>query len=1446
MIRVLIGAIASIMVLMAIAFFGPSLIDWNSQKTYVVSAVRALTGRDVTIGGDVELTVLPSPALTARSVALDNRPAAAEPVSADLEELRLSVAFWPLFRGEIRVEQVVFVRPTIHLESAPGDHAGGPGGWAQVLQAVGAEQLGTDWLAGRLRFESYAIEDGTLVYRDGAAADEQRIERVHATVVANPTAGQLTIDGRADLLGRPAMFEAILDRFDGAGSTRVRALLELPDAAVSGAFDGTLTQRLEAVDLRGHVTGGGADLAALVAVFSGDQGPDAWPTPEMMRGVDFSFGAELIGERDEVRLTALELSLGEVRLNGEATARPGLPLGLEARLEADTIDLDRILSAAGSDLTSVPRLVLPAALAADLDLTIETLRYRGDAVRQARLQGGLGDGTATIYEASALLPGETTVSLSGQLADDGSGPRFAGYIRTAADSLPATLDWLGVERTGAVADHLRSVELSGEVAATPKQLELHHIELTAGGHQARGGIVVALKERPALGVGLLIDRLDLAPYLDLAGGQEGESSWSHLSGLLHGFDANMDVRVETLVHPDITVDDFHLAGTLHDDVLSLEDLSGRDAAGNALRFSGAVSRLNEAPALAGTLDLRVADPGPLAGLADFDPEPLEALAPFKLRGEVRAEPGALGFEVALAALGGQADLSGTAALSDAPMTFDLAVEASHKDLSKLANRLADRQVFGPGLGRLTAKARVTGSMRRIEVSGLSGTLGPARAKGGFAIDLTAERPVLHDLDLDLAARHANVARLLTALAWPSPVKPALGGLDLAGRLTGSGSALRLSGFTGRIGPAALSGEITARPTGFDAGPAGFELTDLDLAVKLRHPSLAGLLAALSIEPPVAPSFGAVKVSGRVSGRPSALALSELRGRVGPVEMAGTATVDLSGPVPAATDMTLDLLLAHPDLAVLAAAMGRPGTVPESFGGIDLRGELTGTRERLQVSGLQGTIGPGRLQGVLAADLTGARPKVDLDLTTGPLPLALLLASSGGFVSGSDGDAANPGGGWSNAPLDLSRLRTFDADLRLRSTAWLYGDTRLADAGVRATLRNGAFNLRELSGKLFGGDLKLAGKVEAGRQIDVGLMVEASGLELSRVLRLHTDFDRLSGPVTVKASLLSRGSSAAELVAGLEGRGTLVGTLDVAAKAKEAASAALLALLGGDDAPGGAIDPTHTLLNAFSGEPAELTGSFAISRGVVRTDDARIDGRGGYAMTRGQADLAAWRLKTRVDLYRLDNLEDSYLTVDLTGPLGDLDSRFRSQRADALIGAGSGSMAERLMQFRGMLGEVVDFKPMARYVLGRHTETITPAQWSRFLEQYEKLFVSGYELPSGGAWTGDWRIQEIRPYGEDQLITIAFPTKAGGTSKVGFRVRESSDALFGFKIIDAIADGVSFLVTQKSEFSAILKKRGVDGLIRVLESEFSDGPTTPNLPDARDWEALRVVPHQTKN
>ena len=56
--------------LVAAVLVGPSLVDWNAHKDRIVAEVHKATGRDFSIQGDMSLSLLPVPALSAQGVRL--------------------------------------------------------------------------------------------------------------------------------------------------------------------------------------------------------------------------------------------------------------------------------------------------------------------------------------------------------------------------------------------------------------------------------------------------------------------------------------------------------------------------------------------------------------------------------------------------------------------------------------------------------------------------------------------------------------------------------------------------------------------------------------------------------------------------------------------------------------------------------------------------------------------------------------------------------------------------------------------------------------------------------------------------------------------------------------------------------------------------------------------------------------------------------------------------------------------------------------------------------------------------------------------------------------------------------------------------------------------------------------------------------------------------------
>ncbi len=81
-----------------------------------------------------------------------------------------------------------------------------------------------------------------------------------------------------------------------------------------------------------------------------------------------------------------------------------------------------------------------------------------------------------------------------------------------------------------------------------------------------------------------------------------------------------------------------------------------------------------------------------------------------------------------------------------------------------------------------------------------------------------------------------------------------------------------------------------------------------------------------------------------------------------------------------------------------------------------------------------------------------------------------------------------------------------------------------------------------------------------------------------------------------------------------------------------------------------------------------------------------------------------------------------------------------------------------------------------------------------------------------------KIIDSRAAGEhDTIVFSTLVRPEGKPTRVSWRLRRYAD---DFKIIDVIVEGVSMLITQRDEFSSVIRKSGgeLDGLITLLQDK----------------------------
>ena len=137
----------------------------------------------------------------------------------------------------------------------------------------------------------------------------------------------------------------------------------------------------------------------------------------------------------------------------------------------------------------------------------------------------------------------------------------------------------------------------------------------------------------------------------------------------------------------------------------------------------------------------------------------------------------------------------------------------------------------------------------------------------------------------------------------------------------------------------------------------------------------------------------------------------------------------------------------------------------------------------------------------------------------------------------------------------------------------------------------------------------------------------------------------------------------------------------------------------------------------------------------------------------------------------------------------------------------------------LLNEPIDLDLVGRLILGRYWRTVDDAQRQQYLELFREYalanLASKLHLYQGQSFevTGAKVVSD-----KDALVTSRILSDGEPPLQVDWRLRERNDG--GLVTIDLIVEGVSLIVTLRSEFAAVIERQGFDGLLAELRQRIA--------------------------
>lgn len=152
-------------------------------------------------------------------------------------------------------------------------------------------------------------------------------------------------------------------------------------------------------------------------------------------------------------------------------------------------------------------------------------------------------------------------------------------------------------------------------------------------------------------------------------------------------------------------------------------------------------------------------------------------------------------------------------------------------------------------------------------------------------------------------------------------------------------------------------------------------------------------------------------------------------------------------------------------------------------------------------------------------------------------------------------------------------------------------------------------------------------------------------------------------------------------------------------------------------------------------------------------------------------------------------------------------------------SGKASEAQKQKDLEALFVRIVDTDWIAKFVIGAEWRKLKPTQQTDYLATYRKFLVKHYTSNFKEYTKGTtFKVVKSRPIGAQGQYLVGMKILRPTQQPVSLDYRVRQDAPTQFRAIDIIVEGVSLLATQRSEFTSVIQRDGIDKLIALLKKK----------------------------
>jgi phospholipid transport system substrate-binding protein len=160
------------------------------------------------------------------------------------------------------------------------------------------------------------------------------------------------------------------------------------------------------------------------------------------------------------------------------------------------------------------------------------------------------------------------------------------------------------------------------------------------------------------------------------------------------------------------------------------------------------------------------------------------------------------------------------------------------------------------------------------------------------------------------------------------------------------------------------------------------------------------------------------------------------------------------------------------------------------------------------------------------------------------------------------------------------------------------------------------------------------------------------------------------------------------------------------------------------------------------------------------------------------------------------------------------------KTDKQLAAGDREKAVKLAEQKIL--PHVDFEEATRLAVGRGWKEASPEQRKKLIAEFRNMLVRTYSNAIGTYEGQTMKVlpSRVKPGEGEATVRNQFLRPGGKPILIDYSMRKTDS---GWKIYDIVVEGVSLVLTYRSEFDAVVKQEGIDGLIKRLGQKNTPAP-----------------------